>query len=321
MDVSLTPARSVTEQRRRSPPPGWQELRIRMDDGWMVRTGGAGPAAPPRGTILLVNGRGDFIEKTWESMRDFAERGFATVSFDWRGQGKSGRLGDGAEPCHADGFDRLLADAVALLDGPWAQLPQPLFIAGHSMGGHMTARLLGLRQQRFAKAALLAPMLGIQSGPLPPAMIRRLVRLMIGRGRARRYAFGQGGYGPRMQSPLRQGRLTGSTERFADEAWFMATLPELRLGGVTFGWLQSAFDSIDKLLGPGVPEAITLPILMLLPEHESLVDPEASRRFAARLVNAEVVDVAGARHELLRESDALRAAVLERLDRFFTLHP
>src|SRR6218665_39815 len=46
----------------------------------------------PRGTICLVQGRTEFIEKYFETVADFRRRGFAVATFDWRGQGGSDRL-------------------------------------------------------------------------------------------------------------------------------------------------------------------------------------------------------------------------------------
>ena len=40
-----------------------------------------------RGTICLVQGRGEFIEKYFETIADFQKRGFAVATLDWRGQG------------------------------------------------------------------------------------------------------------------------------------------------------------------------------------------------------------------------------------------
>lgn len=303
--------------RRRSAPPGWLEDHVAMDDGWLLRVGSAGPPAPARATVLLLNGRGDFLEKYWETMHDLADRGYRSISLDWRGQGASGRLGDTAQKCHADDFARLVADAAHLLDHHWAREGSALFLIGHSMGGNLAARLLMARGQRFRAAALLAPMFGIQAGPIPLALLRRLVRLMVQRGRAMRYAFGQTPYGPAMRTPLRRDRLTHDRRRFDDEHWFMEQRPQLQLGGVTFGWLAAALQSIELVMAPGAPESIALPVLLMLPDQEQLVDPTAARAFAARLSRATLVDVPGARHELLRETDAIRAAALEQLDVFY----
>ncbi|WP_204328396.1 alpha/beta hydrolase, partial [Stenotrophomonas maltophilia] len=49
-----------------------------------------------KGTVCLLQGRAEFIEKYYETIGDLRRRGFAVVAFDWRGQGESAR--DVADP-------------------------------------------------------------------------------------------------------------------------------------------------------------------------------------------------------------------------------
>ena len=46
-------------------------------------------APPPgrKGTVCLFQGRAEFIEKYFETVRDLRARGFAVATLDWRGQG------------------------------------------------------------------------------------------------------------------------------------------------------------------------------------------------------------------------------------------
>src|SRR6201988_2423032 len=50
-------------------------------------------APPPgrKGTVCLFQGRAEFIEKYFETVRDLRARGFAVATLDWRGQGMSDR--------------------------------------------------------------------------------------------------------------------------------------------------------------------------------------------------------------------------------------
>ena len=62
-------------------------------DGVKLRAVSAPPAAgtEPRGTVVIMNGRAEFFERYFETMRDLTRRGFHVVGFDWRGQGGSAR--------------------------------------------------------------------------------------------------------------------------------------------------------------------------------------------------------------------------------------
>ena len=50
-------------------------------------------APPPgrKGTVCMFQGRAEFIEKYFETVRDLQARGFAVATLDWRGQGLSDR--------------------------------------------------------------------------------------------------------------------------------------------------------------------------------------------------------------------------------------
>jgi len=297
--------------RRRTLPPDvrWETLAI---DGWPVRTARWPAIGPAAGSILFVGGRADFIEKYGEAYWAWRDEGFGVATFDWRGQGRSGRLGRDAHAGHGD-FDRWTDDLDTLAAWFVATMPAPHFIVAHSMGGHLTLRHLARGRSPVGRAVLLAPMLGIHLAATTPRLVRGLAAAASRLGLGRRYAPLQHGYGVWQQRPERQALLTGSADRFADEHWWIAGDPALALGGTTFGWLAGAFASIDALFAPAVLESIATPLLILAGEHEKLVDLAAIRAAAARLPNARLQIIADGRHELLRDLDAVRADTHQRI--------
>jgi lysophospholipase len=68
--------------------------------GWFEGSGGKGCAMQSssptrtwaRGTVVLLQGRNECIEKYYETIRHFTGRGLWVATFDWRGQGRSDRL-------------------------------------------------------------------------------------------------------------------------------------------------------------------------------------------------------------------------------------
>jgi len=44
-----------------------------------------------KGTVCVFGGRGEFIEKYFETIGELRRRGFAVATMDWRGQGRSSR--------------------------------------------------------------------------------------------------------------------------------------------------------------------------------------------------------------------------------------
>ncbi len=306
---------------RRGLPPGGVPRTHITADGWSLRTLDWPGVPDGRGSVLFLNGRGDFIEKYAESYWHWRARGFGVSVFDWRGQGLSGRLGD--DPLKGDcfGFDPWLSDLDELIDHFLATQPGPWFAVAHSMGGHLLLRHLEARfaedrPREFTRAALLAPMIGIAGGKVAPAMLERIARSACRMGLGPRFAPMQGGDAESRRSPARQAILTSDAARFADEGWWVDRNPALALGGVTNRWLMHAFESTAALAAPGVIERITTPMLVFTAEHERLVDNRLIATLEARMPDARLEHVLGGAHELLRERDHIRGAVLARLDAF-----
>lgn len=301
--------------------PAWQTQDAEIGtwhaaDGWALRTAVWGRPSSS-GTLVFLNGRGDFIEKYAETCRYWAAAGYRILTWDWRGQGLSGRLFNDKIHAHLTSFDPLVADACALLRDPaYAMLPRPWFLAGHSMGGHLALRLLHDMPDVFSKAVLLAPMLGMNTGPVSPRLARRFIRMMIAAGQGRRFALGQTPYGAVTRSGFRQQRLTSDVARFRQEAEAIDANPALAVGGVTFGWVEAALQSIELVSAPGYLEAIRTPVLTLLAGREQIVDAAAAETLLARLGNGNTSWIDGAAHELLRERDSLRQDVLARIGQF-----
>ena len=295
--------------RRRALPPNARWETVAVDD-WPLRTV-RWPGR--RGSILFLGGRADFIEKYSEAYWVWRDAGYGVATFDWRGQGRSGRLGGDAHKGHGD-FERWLDDLRAIARWFERNMPAPHHFVAHSMGGHLMLRYLARDGGPFSRGVLLAPMLGI--GLFRPVFIRRLADAMARFGLGTRYAPFQRGYGDWQLSPQRQAMLTGCDDRFADRHWWIARNPELALGGVTYGWLSSAYRSIATLAAEGALEAIETPLLTLVGERERLVDSAAIEAAVARLPNGRYEIVPGGRHELLREIDPVRADLHARIMAF-----
>lgn len=291
---------------RRSHAPHTEFSDWRAADGWPHRTLRLRPEGAARGTVVFLNGRADFLEKYLESYAVLVRWGYAVASLDWRGQGMSGRLGDDPHKGHLDDFDILVADLAEWVASLGGDMPGPFFLVAHSMGAHIGLRCLAEHPGLFRQAVLLAPMLGIRTGCVPAPAARRIARWMVERGQGGAFAFGQKPHGEQAVSPVRQAVLTGDRDRFADEIWWVEQNPALALGGVTWGWLDAAFRSLDRLAAPGYLQRVTTPVLILMPEHEQVVDPAAARSVVSRLPEGRLKVAPGGRHELLRDVESVR---------------
>jgi lysophospholipase len=303
----------------RSHPPGALLSEWIAPDGAPLRRmdwPAAGRRAP-RGSLIFAGGRGDFIEKYLEAYADWRAAGWNVTAFDWRGQGRSrGDIVGG----NVESFDPLVEDLAALLAGWRAGTSGPHVAIGHSMGGHLLLRTLIERKPALDAAVLVAPMIGVNSGPVPAFLAPLVADTMswLGLGAQAMWKAPKALTRPGSQ---RQHFLTGrSRARYEDELWWWKQEPALNLGAPSWTWLRAAFRSADAAFTPERLAAVDLPILILAVDRDRLVSPAAIRRVAGQLPRAELEFYPSTAHEILRAEDSLRRAAFARIDAFLERH-
>lgn len=283
-------------------------------DGWRLRRFDWPADAHPRGSILFQGGRGDIFEKYLEAFAHWHGLGWSITSFDWRGQGGSGRLSPNPHVGHVDNFEIFVDDFAAF----WAEWSRdtagPHVAIGHSMGGHLMLRALTEGVARPDAAVLIAPMLGLHS-PLGAGLGERLARVLAGAGNPARPAWKVNERPATTAS--RQTLLTHDVERYEDELYWQSSKPELLLGPPSWRWVVKAFESTRLLRNDPRLKTMTVPVLMILAEADQLVSTRAALQVAARLPDVEVVRFgAESAHEVLREADGVRNRAIGAIDGF-----
>jgi alpha-beta hydrolase superfamily lysophospholipase len=311
------PALSDPERDRRTIPVGAQVSIWTTPDGWPLRRFDW-PATHPRGRLLFQTGRGDIFEKYLESLAHLRAQGWSVTAFDWRGQGGSGRLSADANVGHASDFGVFDADLAAFWAAWVAEGTGPSAILGHSMGGMMVMRALANRAIRPDAAILVAPMIGLRT-PLGARFGNTVARFMTRRGDPARAAWRHNERPGTVSS--RQTLLTHDDARYADEGWWHARHPELKLGPPSWAWLSQAFAGSIALAADPRIESVDTPVLLIVAEADRLVDPRAALRLAARLPDAQVVRFGReSAHEILREADGVRKRAFAAIDAFLDAH-
>jgi lysophospholipase len=284
---------------------------------WFTGAGGARlraalfPAAgPPRGSVVVSPGRTEPIEKYFEVAGALAARGFVALIHDWRGQGLADRLLPDPLLGHATGYADFLADYAALLTGFEARLPRPWIALGHSMGGCLTLLALAEGERRFAAAILSAPMLGVRIGAAPRPAVRALASALT--------VFGRGGRpvpGPAaVSTPFETNIVTHDPIRYARAVGLVEACPDLALGLPTWGWLDFAFVATSRLArGPGAAR-IDIPVTVVAAGDDRLVDNTALEAVTARLPRGRYVEIPGAYHEILQETDDVQVVFWREFD-------
>ncbi|MET0136808.1 MAG: alpha/beta hydrolase [Sphingobium sp.] len=286
-------------------PDGWPLRRYRLGDG-------------DRGRMLVLGGRGDMIEKYLEPIHHWAMRGWAVTSFDWRGQGGSGRMTDDPLCGHVDSFATWIADLCALT-AEWRaeQGRGPAVMVAHSMGGHLLLRALVEGLPAPDAVAMTAPMFGLHTRPFSPRAAQWIAATMARLRFGRRQAWTQRHSSARQQA-LRQKRLTHDPDRYADELWWRDHSREIALGAPSWTWVEEALASAAALEADPRLDRLDIPALILATSADRLVSAPAIRRVAARLPRARLhVYGEEAAHEILRELDPVRLDAFARIDRFF----
>ncbi|WP_066799037.1 alpha/beta fold hydrolase [Sphingomonas soli] len=286
---------------------------------WDAPAGGqlrafAWPAATatPRGSILFQGGRGDIFEKYLETMAHWHAQGWTITSFDWRGQGGSGRLTPAGNCGHIEDFADYIADFRAFYAEWHASTPGPHVVMGHSMGGHLVLRGLVEGAAVPDAAVLIAPMLGFKNS-LPFA--ERFARIMGGIGDSARPAWKTNEKPYTRDS--RYSLLTHDQDRYDDEIWWHNEKPEIVTGPPSWRWLIEAFRSMRELRGDPRLRKMPVPVLMLVAKADGLVDGKAALKIGAKLRDARIVAFGEeSAHEILREADAVRNRAIGEIDLF-----
>ena len=268
------------------------------------------------GSIILLGGRREFIEKYTETVTELNGRNFDVYAMDWRGQGLSARQLPNRHKGYVRSYDDYLEDLNRFFKEviqPRAVLP--CIILAHSMGGHIVLRFLHDHPNSVEKAILTAPMVDIASSSFKGLLIRVFVRLAVSAGLDKAYVQGSGDYRAADQN-FNGNRLTSDPERFWDEQKAIVVNPDLALGGVTYGWLKASLESIDILKGTGYPEAIQTPVLIVGAGSDRVVSVEAQENICDRLPCGRIRIIPQSRHEVLKETDPIRSVFWQAFDRF-----
>ena len=288
---------------------------IRTPDGADLRFARWAPPAGRKGTVCVFTGRGESIEKYFETVRDLRDRGFAVAMIDWRGQGHSSRrLRDPRK-----GYVRSFADFETDLDTFMREIvlpdcPPPYFALAHSMGGAVLLRMAHAGKRWFDRIVLCAPMIDLP-GTRTSAPVRMLIRAMRYLGLGGRYIPGGGpdivGTGPFADNPLPSDRV-----RYARNAAIFEEAPTLGIGAPTVAWADAAFRTIVDFRAMDYPARIRQPILMIAASHDLVVSTAAIEEFAYHLRAGSHLVISGARHEILQEQDRYRSQFWAAFDAF-----
>jgi len=290
---------------------------FQSDDGITIRyKSDTCQAAACKGTVVLLGGRTEFIEKYWETAEDLLLRKFDVFRFDWRGQGLSDRMVTNRHKGYVGSYDDYLKDLTIFMDRyVRSTAKQPIIILAHSMGAHITLRYLHDHPGVVDRAILTSPLIDIAGPEWLKLSLKILVSFMTALGFKTRYATRAMDFDP-SKKRFQGNRLTRDRRRFQETIHAIAMNPDLAVGGVTFGWLDAMFASIRLILAVNYCQQITTPTLILSAGSDTIVSNAAQQVVCQRMQNCRLITISGALHEMLIETDTVRKKIWAHFDNF-----
>lgn len=275
------------------------------------------PAPNARGTLLLMPGRTEYVEKYGATARVMAERGIATLTIDWRGQGLADRLLADKRVGHIGTFSDYQLDVTAMMEvARHVGAPEPFVLLGHSMGGGIGLRAIyeGLP---VVGAVFTGPMWGIYFSRImrPAVWLLPRIATVLGMGTLLPPTTSYDSYV--LANPFEDNMLTRDPDFFAMMQRQLEAHPELQLGGPSMIWVKEATAECLSLVKEPSPN---LPCVTYLGANERIIDCDAVRNRMNRWSRGELVIVPESEHELLMEVPDTREKVHQSISDMFAPH-
>ena len=296
-------------------PPGGQAFWLHAADG--VRLRAAIWPGGTQGTVFLLPGRTEYIEKYGRAAGDLAARGFATVSLDWRGQGLADRALPDKMSGHVGNFSEYQKYLDAVLKLAHEQdCPRPYFILAHSMGGCIALRAL-MRDLPFQAVAFTAPMWGISMAAWMRPMAVAIATTASWIGQKGRYAPGTSSKTYVLEAPFLGNVLTTDADMYAYMQRQAGQHPDLILGGPSMGWLHAALAECRALSLLPAPAIFAI---CALGTSERVVDTAPIHLRMRQWRNGSIELYPIAEHEIMMETPAMRKRLFDSIAAHFIAH-
>jgi len=270
---------------------------------------------PCKGSVLLLQGRNECIEKYVETAGDLNDKGFDVVAFDWRGQGGSSRFYSDHRRGHIDGFDQYADDLdLVFTEVALPECRAPFYILAHSTGALVALYAAPNLNNRIQRMMLCSPFLGIGDEPLSPNQV------MLVSGALNFLGVGNMHMGGSRKGianiPFEKNRLTTDPVRYARNKEILDPQNGLGLGSATAGWLSASMKAVDFVRNTDHMAQIHIPILLVNAGADRVVSTSAIEDYAGRIRSGAVITIDGARHEMMQEDDRYREQLFAAFDAF-----
>lgn len=289
-------------------PPDWRWETFEAADGTKLRWGETGNGGAAKATVVMVPGYTATMSMYGEHADMLARRGYHVVGIDMRGQGGSERHRKSQpEKLWVNDFSEYSDDLLAFIDTLPRPAQQPVIIMGMSFGGHVAVRMAGDYPENVDGLMLLAPAIEPKAGEMSFDQAKILMTWARRLGKSKHYLQGNDNWTP-FREDLSEASIelcASNPKRLPNRDVVFTRNPAERVGGVTAQWGAEFFESSEYIRREAYLEKIEVPIVMVSAEVDYFVTTEVNQTACdSRFPNCQRLDLKGAGHCLLQESDA-----------------
>ena len=285
------------------------------------------PIQGVRNSIVFQQGRGTFLEFYSIIIIPLLEKGFDVWMYDLSGQGCSTRLlsiehhDEETVKCmqHIDSFDLYLQDMTAFVNN--VVLPQTnggLILGGYSTGAHLALRYLQTEENHpFQSAFLISPLLLLKM-PLYNRLSNNLLWFVSYFFDLKKYCIGAGHIDPIFLTSFEVNGYTSDERGYKEMKELCKQYPAHVMGGISWGWLRAATESIRHLWTKNSINKISIPVMLMTGEKDTIVDIRFNTNFSKRLKQCTHIIFSEGRHELFRETPEIKEVFWKELTAFLS---
>lgn len=301
--------------------PSWAALQygfFTTYDHLLIRTAKVrSKVKPAKGTILLLQGMGGFIEYYHDVMESLAERGYDVLTLDWRGQGDSGRFTDQKSMLHIDNFESYVKDLKTFISlNP--HLTRPLIFMASSMGGNVALHYAHDYPKDMDAIVALAPMIKINTTPYPYSVAEGLVKFIVSIGLGDQFVFGYAPFSYDTCITDYNPAKNGDKKIYLRDCKLLKEQPHLAIGGPSFQWLYEAFKASEDFNNDAYLKQIKVPFLMVSSQNDYLVNVDAQAKICKVLPNCRILMYQDSHHNILKDPVNILSRLYEAMEGFFT---
>lgn len=268
-----------------------------------------------RGNIVVSHGFSEFEEKYHEIIFYFLQAGYSVFFVEHRGHGRSQRRLRNPEKVYVKSFEEYVWDLRVFVKKIVAcySYQKEMILFAHSMGGAIGALYLEKYPKDFQKAILSSPMIQMRVGkiPYPAAMKIAYICRFLGFGKA--YAAGQHGFADRACFEV---SCCLSEERHLYAFGKRLGNRKCQTSGATYAWVCAAAKAAEYVQKSTHIHKIKIPVLLFSAGKEHMVNTDEICRFAAKLHDARLVWILGAKHEIFNAGEHERLQFYQELFQF-----